>query len=125
MAGTFEYTAGLIAGTNPSIDFANSAIQVTGAPFGDPKGGAITIGNVQIFHLVAPDDSTSTYSDPTLKVQYGPHEEGHTWQYELLGPFFAPVYFLSGGISKTNPFENSADNYGRAVGGPFSAFSFY
>jgi hypothetical protein len=122
VVGSFEYGAGLIAGTDPSITFGNNAIQFQGAPFGSSGGGAITFGNVEIFHDATPSDFFPTYSNPNLFVQVGPHEEGHTYQSQALGPFFFPGYFLYGGISKTNPFENSADNYGRGVGGPFSAF---
>jgi len=50
-------------------------------------------------------------------VNTGIHEEAHTYQAEVLGPLFYPFYFMYGGISKINPFENAADNY--YLGGPW------
>ncbi len=55
---------------------------------------------------------SDTYGNYT---QVGPHEMGHTYQYQLLGPLFLPVYLMSGGVSANNPWEQAADNY--ALGG--------
>jgi hypothetical protein len=129
VVGLFEYGAGLIEGTNPTIAFANNAIQIRGAPYGAASGGAITFGSVEIFKDTSPDTRTCNYGGDcsngytsTNSVLIGPHEEGHTYQNERLGPVFLPAYLLFGGISDNNPFEKSADNYGRNVGGPFSGF---
>jgi RHS repeat-associated protein len=129
--GVFEYGAGLITGNVPSLSFENNAIQILNAPIG--FGGALTLGNVEIFNDAGPKTPGLRYGyeldyefEGSLtsenSVQIGPHEEGHTYQYERLGPLFLPAYLLYGGISDSNPFEKSADNYGRNTGGPFSGF---
>lgn len=41
----------------------------------------------------------------------GRHERAHTYPYQLLGPFFLPVYLLSDGIRGANPFERAAKKY--------------
>jgi hypothetical protein len=35
------------------------------------------------------------------------------YQYLVLGPLFLPLYFLCGGISARNRFEQAADRYAR------------
>lgn len=57
------------------------------------------------------------YSD--MNVQVGRHEKAHTYQYEALGIFFAPLYFKNGGLTgpSGNPFESAAQNYGSGTGG--------
>ncbi len=44
-------------------------------------------------------------------VHLGKHEEAHTWQYQLLGPLFLPVYLLTLLLPAPTPFERAADNY--------------
>ena len=55
-----------------------------------------------------------------LFVFVGDHEEAHTYQYQVLGIFYAPVYMLSGGFvgpdgytqAIGNSLENAAQDYG-------------
>ena len=51
-------------------------------------------------------------------VTFGPHEEGHTYQAQALGPFYAPAYLLGGGFSglEGNVFEKAAQRYGGGRG---------
>jgi hypothetical protein len=44
-------------------------------------------------------------------VHLGKHEEAHTWQYQVLGPFFLPVYLATLLLPSPTPFERAADNY--------------
>jgi hypothetical protein len=44
-------------------------------------------------------------------VRLGDHERAHVYQYLALGPLFLPLYFLCGGISWRNRFEQAADRY--------------
>lgn len=44
-------------------------------------------------------------------VHLGKHEEAHTWQYQVLGPFFLPVYVATLLLPSPTPFERAADNY--------------
>ncbi|MFU8832404.1 MAG: RHS repeat-associated core domain-containing protein, partial [Wenzhouxiangella sp.] len=96
----------------PSITFGNNAIQFENIPFGN---GALTLGNTIIYGGgTAPDQMGNLYGDSRF-LNLGRHEMGHTFQYQAYGPFFLPAYFLRGGISATNPFEQGANNY--AAGG--------
>jgi RHS repeat-associated protein len=113
LSGSAAYIGGLIEGTNPSICIGNNAIQFTGSPWG---GGAVTLGNTQIFTtLTGPDTVVPTY-DRTGTVITRFHEEGHTYQYENLGPFFLPAWALFGGPSASNPLESGADAFGQSAG---------
>lgn len=114
VAGGVGYVAGTILGTNPGVSIGNNAIQFTNLPLGASGGGALTLGNVQLYHNAVPTESVPRY-DQTATVNLGRHEEAHTYQSQVLGPFFLPVYFATGGISTNNPLEAAADNY--AAGG--------
>ena len=93
-----------------------NSIYFTNVPFG--KTGALTLGNVQLYNGFSPKDDTARYNDRTgpLIVKFGPHEKGHTFQSQVLNPFFLPVYLLTGGISAGNPFETAADDFATGTG---------
>jgi hypothetical protein len=116
-AWTLPNTAvGLVVGVasmpfGAKIGIGNNAIQFTNMPVG--PGGALTLGNVQLYTGMKPSDLQSGYDGQGPSVPVGSHEEGHTYQYQVLGPAFLPVYFMSGGISGNNPLEKAADNYSR------------
>jgi hypothetical protein len=78
--------------------------------------GAISLGNTNHYgdSLPAGRGLVSRYTGRWIP-DVASHEEGHTYQSQLLGPLFLPVYFAAGGISSKNPFEIMADNY--ALGG--------
>jgi RHS repeat-associated protein len=114
VAGGVSFLAGEVMGTHPEFHIANNAFQFLNLPFG--PGGALTLGNTQLYNNADPTTTGPRYDGGLGDVVFGPHEEGHTYQYELLGPFFLPVYFISGGISANNPLENSADDYSQGVG---------
>jgi RHS repeat-associated protein len=91
---------------------ANNAIQIS-LPWGDRP---LTLGNVQLYGgNTVPSQETSRYDEGPGAVVYGSHEEAHTYQYQVLGPLFLPIYLLSGGIH-SQPFENAADNYAQGIG---------
>jgi hypothetical protein len=46
-------------------------------------------------------------------VALGAHEEAHTLQYQVLGPFFLPLYALTQVLPSPTPFERAADIYAR------------
>ena len=46
-------------------------------------------------------------------ISLGTHERAHTLQYQVLGPFFLPVYGLSQLWPTPTPFEHAADVYAR------------
>ncbi|MHC6157517.1 RHS repeat-associated core domain-containing protein [Bradyrhizobium elkanii] len=118
--GLVEYGAGLLEGTHPEWKLGENSLQLLNAPWG--TGGAITFGNVEIFNNADPKDRVPVYGNSGNTVVIERHEEGHTYQYERLGPLFAPAYFMFGGFKETNPLEKSADRYGRGEGGAFSGF---
>ncbi len=84
-------------------------------PFG--PGGALTLGNVILHTGRSMDEQALTYAcranGGTECVRLGDHERAHVYQYLALGPLFLPLYFLSGGISARNRFEQAADRYAR------------
>ena len=48
---------------------------------------------------------------PGDRAAIGKHEQAHTLQSMVWGPFSFPAYFLNGGISADNPMEKAADAY--------------
>ncbi|GAB4184878.1 MAG: hypothetical protein Tsb002_08240 [Wenzhouxiangellaceae bacterium] len=109
-----------------TVTFGDNAIVFNNFPFG--PGGALTLGNVilstgptlnQIVPTYAASEAYSRSGKQPLDselVGLGTHERAHTLQAQRLGPFFLPVYFISGAlnggiISGNNPFEAQADEY--------------
>ena len=90
----------------------NNAIQFLNYPWGHD---AITLGNVQIYVDYGPKANLQLY-DSLVPLNVGLHEEAHTYQSQVLGPLFFPVYGASGGISSTNPLEHAANNYASGGG---------
>jgi len=78
-------------------------------------GGALTLGNVVLHTGRSLDETSLTYACRAHGgndfVRLGDHERAHVYQYMALGPFFLPLYFLCGGISHRNRFEQAADRY--------------
>jgi hypothetical protein len=77
--------------------------------------GAIVFGNVILASVDSLDVKARCYSGDAF-VRLGDHERAHTYQYEVLGPLFLPMYLLlgwwrGGVISARNPFEAAADRY--------------
>jgi hypothetical protein len=88
-------------------------------PFG--PGGALTLGNVILHTGHSLDETAITYAcrekGGSDCVRLGDHERAHVYQYLVLGPLFLPLYFLSGGISARNRFEQAADRYAQTGAG--------
>lgn len=99
----------------PEIRLEHNALQFLNNPLTIPYA-AITLGNTISYGRGTSPDHWGAYGDPTVHI--GRHEEAHTWQYQVLGPFFIPVYFICGGVigPLRNPLENAAQNYGRGSG---------
>jgi hypothetical protein len=82
-------------------------------------GGALTLGQVILHTGQSLDTTAKTYwcrqhgGDECVRL--ADHERAHVYQYLALGPLFLPLYFLCGGISWRNRFEQAADRY--ALGG--------
>ncbi len=114
--GSVGHVAGLIMGTNPQILVGHNAIQFIDNPAVN-KREAITLGNSIIYGTESPPHKLGAYNDYTVNIGY--HEEAHTYQYQILGPFYGPTYLLNGGFSgpENNTLEESAQNYGRGDGG--------
>jgi len=96
-----------------TLHCADAALVFNRFPFG--PGGALTLGNVILHTGDDLDRSVLTYAcrahggNDCLRL--GDHERAHVYQYMALGPFFLPLYFLCGGISHRNRFEQAADRY--------------
>ena len=58
-----------------------------------------------------PDRTREQYGMPF--VNNGAHEEAHTRQSEILGPFYLPLQLLGGAGKATNPLERGANVYGQ------------
>ena len=101
-------------GTNPHIQFGHNGIEFLNNPF-IAKDGALTLGNVMNYPEGTGPQSFGAYDDPS--VNYGLHEEAHTYQSQVLGPAFIPTYFLTGKPGHENhPLEWAAQSYGRGEG---------
>nr|VFJ66174.1 MAG: RHS repeat-associated core domain-containing protein [Candidatus Kentron sp. DK] len=114
--GGVGHIAGWIMGTNPQTIFSHNAVQFINNPF-VRRDEALTLGNTILYGSNTPPWRFGAYGDPSVNI--GSHEEAHTYQYQALGPFYAPVYMLSGGFSgpSGNPLEQAAQDYGSNQGG--------
>ncbi len=85
---------------------------------------AFTLGNVILNPGADLSASCPTYASAALYrrardpralefVCLGAHEEAHTLQYQVLGPFFLPLYALTQVLRSPTPFERAADLYAR------------
>lgn len=95
------------------VAYSDAAVVFHRVPFG--PGGALTLGNVILHTGHSLDETALTYTcrahGGSDCVRLGDHERAHVYQYLVLGPLFLPLYFLCGGISARNRFEQSADRY--------------
>jgi hypothetical protein len=98
-AGVTLVAASTISSNGGGISFGNNAVTFTTGLkiFG---GGSITIGNT-IIHAGGSVERWNSGSrteryDHKAWVNVGIHEEAHTYQSQSLGPFFFPVYFITG-----------------------------
>jgi hypothetical protein len=106
--------AGLLAGTHPRVKFGHNAIQFLNNPLIN-RGEALTLGNAISYNPGVQPNSPGAYGD--REIQVGPHEEGHTYQAQVLGPFYGPAWLLCGGrVGLSNPFEAAAQRYGAGRG---------
>ena len=83
--------------------------------------GALTRGQVSLHTGQSLDEPTLTYHCAAFGgdecVRIGSHEQAHVYQTMALGVLFLPLYFLHGGISHKNRFEQAADRYARTGSG--------
>jgi hypothetical protein len=105
---------GLLTATHPRAKFGHNAIQFLNNPLIN-RGEALTLGNTISYGRGVGPDSLRCYGDPNVCV--GAHEEGHTYQAQVLGPFYGPAWLLAGGRSGlSNPFEAAAQRYATGRG---------
>jgi hypothetical protein len=94
--------------------FGNNGIQFTGANLSS-NVEAITFGNVQVYNNgYAPGDYLPSGYTAGVSTYIGYHEQGHTYQYQILGPLFLPLYGLGALVPGGNAFEHGADNWALA-----------
>ena len=124
--GLFGYAVGAATGKDVKITFGNNAIQFEGNPINPfDENGAITLGNaINYVGKAKPDDITRSYAanyklqqiydgavnkedfyfwyqnfyetPESEKVLLGKHEQEHTYQTQILGPLFLPIYLMNG-----------------------------
>ncbi len=112
---------GLILGL-PALAFGaklrigDDALTFLKYPWG--PGGALALGNVILCTHDSLDRDCTSYAErfglcPPIGATHrlGDHERAHVYQAMALGVFFLPLYFLCGGISARNRFEQAADRY--------------
>lgn len=119
LAGLLLGAVALLAGARVRI--AHNAIVFHSVPLAHR---AFVLGNVIINPMADLDWRCATYEsvalrkrDPTCAletVHLGKHEEAHTRQYQVLGPFFLPVYALTMLLPSPTPFERAADEYAKS-----------
>jgi hypothetical protein len=77
--------------------------------------GAVTLGQVILNARQDLEAQVLTYHCAAHGgndcVRIGSHERAHVYQYMAFGIFFLPLYFLHGGISHKNRFEQAADRF--------------
>ncbi len=113
--GSAGHVAGWIKGINPKIKFGHNAMQFINNPF-IRDNEALTLGNTILYGSNSPPWKPGAYGDNSVNIGF--HEEAHTYQYQALGLFYAPVYLLNGRFSGPvgNPLEQAAQVYGRNRG---------
>jgi hypothetical protein len=113
--GGLGTVAGLLAGTHPQVRLGHNGVQFLNNPFVNSKS-AFTLGNANLYGQKTGPDHNRAYGDPNVK--FGPHEEGHTYQAQVLGPLYGPAYLLGGGFTglEGNVFERAAQRYGGGRG---------
>ena len=81
-------------------------------------GGALALGNVIVCTHATLDGACLSYAERfglrprgSALHRLGDHERAHVYQAMTFGVFFLPVYFICGGISARNRFEQAADRY--------------
>jgi len=116
LAGLLLGAVALAAGAR--VRLAHNAIVFHSVPLAHR---AFVLGNVIINPMADLDWRCATYESVARRkrdphcvletVHIGKHEEAHTWQYQVLGPFFLPVYALTMLLPSPTPFERAADIY--------------
>ena len=128
IAGLLLGAVAVIAGARAGV--AHNAIVFHSVPL---VHRAFVLGNVIINPMADLDWRCATYEsvahrkrDPTCAIEtvhLGKHEEAHTRQYQVLGPFFLPVYALTMLLPSPTPFERAADIYAQTGRGWWPSFS--
>ena len=128
LAGLLLGAVALTAGAR--VRLAHNAIVFHSVPLAHR---AFVLGNVIINPMADLDWRCATYEsvarrkrDPLYvleTVHIGKHEEAHTWQYQVLGPFFLPVYALTMLLPSPAPFERAADVYAQTGRGWWPSFN--
>ncbi|HTD29860.1 MAG TPA: hypothetical protein VK660_10775 [Xanthomonadaceae bacterium] len=110
------------------LSISDGALTFLRYPWG--PGTALALGNVILCTQATLDGTCSSYAQryglcpPGGALhRLGDHERAHVYQAMALGVFFLPLYFLYGGISARNRFEQAADRYAETGSGwwPWSA----
>ncbi|WP_153046166.1 hypothetical protein [Rhizorhabdus dicambivorans] len=105
-----SYVAGKVMGTDPKFRFGNNALQLLNSPL-NIDGRAYTVGNIQIYAPGYGPERDNPDSYTGQQVNNGLHEEGHTYQGQVLGPLYIPLEIAGTYLGDDNPFDIDADNY--------------
>ncbi len=98
------------------LQISDGALVFLRYPWG--PGGALTLGNAILCTHATLDGTCKSYAERFglcppggAPHRLGDHERAHVYQAMVFGVFFLPIYFLCGGISARNRFEQAADRY--------------
>ena len=98
------------------LRISDGALAFLRYPWG--TGGALALGNAILCTAPTLDGACRSYAERFgLHAAAGPqhrlgdHERAHVYQAMVLGIFFLPAYFVCGGVSPHNRFEQAADRY--------------
>jgi hypothetical protein len=112
---------GALAGLSLMLFGARASISDSALVFSGFRlfgNGAVTLGQVILNARTDLDGQVLTYHCAAHGgndcVRIGSHERAHVYQYMAFGIFFLPLYFLHGGISHKNRFEQAADRYAQS-----------
>jgi hypothetical protein len=115
MIGSLGYLLSKLRDGHPRLFVGNNAVQFTNNAL-IFHSSALVLGNVIVYGYDADPECCGTYGDEC--VQLGRHEQAHTYQYQVLGLFFIPVYLLLMNLRQPllNPFERAAQRFGAGQG---------
>ena len=111
--GGIGYLVGTITDARPTISIDHNAIQFHNNPL-TKRTAAVTLGNTISYGNKNDPNDFGAYGEHTVNI--GLHEAAHTYQYQVLGILYLPIYFILGGVDKDNRFEQAAQRYGSNEG---------
>ncbi len=103
--------------------FSRSSLLVCRRPRSRWENAILTTAAYEDLGANIPTYYAKTYGDTAAMQAYGfnrtgfgPHEQEHTYQYQVLGPLYTLFYLLGHPFSAGSPLKDAADRYGAGQG---------